>query len=190
MNTTDQISYLLKNLRHEEASVKNCLRELLREQQSTDMNPEQIMSLLIEAETLRPKNPGRTVIMEEKDQHNIEIDKIKRSRKECASILSSYESLTERLQNIQDIKSAISGLPQPEQRLFIERYLEGKAVKEIEKTLNVSNRTYWRIHSRGIEQLSPLLIGKNDVKCVSFPSNNGSAKVKIQKMAVNGRVWQ
>jgi len=153
MNTTDQISYLLKNMRHEEASVKNCLRELLREQQSTDMNPDQIMSLLIEAETLRPKNPGRTIIMEEKDQHNIEIDKINRSRKECASILCSYESLTERLQNIQDIKSAISGLPQPEQRLFIERYLEGKSVKEVVYIMSISTATYWRIHKNGMEHL-------------------------------------
>ena len=187
MNTTDQISYLLKNLRHEEASVKNCLRELLREQQSTDMNPDQIMSLLIEAETLRPKNPGRTIIMEEKDQHNIEIDKIKRSRKECASILSSYESLTERLQNIQDIKSAISGLPQPEQRLFIERYLEGKSVKEIVILMNISPATYWRFHKSGMENLCSVL-RNNRTKSQETFARAALHKTRIQKLIVNESV--
>ena len=187
MNTTDQISYLLKNLRHEEASVKNSLREFLREQQSTDMNPEQIMSLLIEAETLRPKNPGRTVIMEEKDQHNIEIDKINRSRKECASILCSYESLTERIRDVQDIKSAILGLPQPEQRLFIERYLEEKPVKEIVIIMNISPATYWRFHKSGMEKLCSTFESKHK-KPREYGTRSTLPKTRIQKLIVNESV--
>lgn len=187
MNTNNQISYLLKNLRHEEASVKNSLRELLREQQTSELNPDQIISLLIEAETLRPKNPGRASIMEEKDQHNIEIDKIDRSHKECASILASYETLTKRLQNIQDIKSAISGLPQPEQRLFIERYLEEKPVKEIVSTMSISPATYWRFHKRGMSSLCSSL-GKNNAKEGTSFALTTFSKTRLQKLIVNESV--
>ena len=148
--------------------IEDCLLPALFELYSFPTVKDRIISLLIEAETLRPKNPGRTSIMEEKDQHSIEIDKIEHSHKECASILTSYDILTQRLNTIQNVKAAISGLPQPEQRLFIERYLEEKPVKEIVSTMNISPATYWRFHKRGMNSLCSSLEKSNAKEGTSF----------------------